>query len=275
MINVDICPFCLSKKRIIIQEQKFSDIYNELINPELNKSTRNWFACLECEFIYRSPKLDEDEQTILYEKYRDVSFRSESPEDYFARITGYKNSESENYKKVSWIIKNIDPSLLQGKCKVLDVGCGGGVLLHKIKEMLPNIVTYGVEPNESYSSLARNKSRAEKIKTSYFNSKTFQEKFDIIVSSDVLEHVDNPEELINDIHTSLKTKGCFFLEIPSPTNFGELSNEHDIFNMAHHVFYTKKILMSYLLNIGFMNIKVEDFKYPSGVWKLRSIAYKI
>ena len=275
MINVDICPFCSDKTRTIIQQQTFEDIYNKLIDPALNDIIRNWYACTDCEFIYRSPKLDEDEQTILYEKYRDISFRSETPEDYFARITSYNNDESENYKKVSWVVNNMNSNILESGSKILDVGCGGGVLLHKINEMIPDVFTFGVEPNESYSELAREKSGAVEIKTSYFDKNTFKEKFDVIVSSDVLEHVDNPELFLNDIYSSLKIKGFVFLEIPSPTNFGRLGNEHDIFNMAHHVFYTKKILKAYLTNAGFNDIKVDDIEYPTGVWKLRTIAYKI
>ena len=164
--------------------------------------------------------------------------------------------------------------MLEPRYKILDVGCGGGVLLHKIKEMLSSVETYGVEPNEAYSNLARNRSGAKKIITSYFNKNSFEEKFDLIVSSDVLEHVDNPQILLDDMYASLKKEGCIFLEIPSPTNFGNLPGEHDIFNMAHHVFYTENILKSYLEIAGFRNIIVEDIKYPTGVWKLRSIAYR-
>ena len=274
MVEVDNCPFCLSKRRIEIQKQTFDDIYNTLIDPTLNKSIRNWFACSKCDFIYRSPKLDKDEQKILYEKYRDISFRSEMPEEYFSRITSYDNHKSENYKKVFWIINNIKTNMLEPGYKILDVGCGGGVLLHKIKEMLPSVETFGVEPNKAYSSLARNRSGAKKIITSYFNKNSFMEKFDLIVSSDVLEHVDNPQILLDDMYQSIKKEGCIFLEIPSPTNFGNLPSEHDIFNMAHHVFYTESILKRYLEISGFKNIIVKDIKYPTGVWKLRSIAYK-
>jgi len=274
MVVVNKCPFCQNKNRKELQIQNFEDIYNNLINPELNKTTRYWYECSSCNFIYRSPKLTEDEQEILYEKYRDVSFRSEKPNDYFDRITKYSNKESENYQKVSWLMKKINSYILDKKNKVLDVGCGGGVLLHKIKEMLPKSVTYGVEPNKLYADLAKKRSGAEEIKTDYFHAELFEHKFDMVVSSDVMEHVDFPDLFLNGIFSSMEEGGVFFLEIPSPTNFGKLESSHDIFNMAHHVFYTKDTLNQYLINAGFVDVDIEDIKYQSNTWKLRAVAYK-
>jgi 2-polyprenyl-3-methyl-5-hydroxy-6-metoxy-1,4-benzoquinol methylase len=159
--------------------------------------------------------------------------------------------------------------------KALDVGCGGGVLLHKLKEMFPKVRTYGVEPNEMYSDLARKRSGATRIETAYFNEKIFQERFDLIVSSDVLEHVDDPCIILGDMYKSLSKEGVLFLEIPSPTNFSKLDNcEHDIFNMAHHVFYTEEILEKYLEQAGFVRTIISDIEYSTGVWKLRSLSFK-
>ena len=274
MIDVNTCPFCKSEERQKIQEQTFSDIYIELIDTELNKITRNWYECNNCNFLYRSPKLDQAEQNILYEKYRDVSFRSETPDDYFNRISTYPNSKSENYSKMDWFIKNVDSELLNKSETLLDVGCGGGVLLHKIKEMMPQLKTYGIEPNESYSKLAKNKSNAEDIQTDYFNENSFSRKFDIIVSSDVLEHVDEPKSFLNEIYNSLEENGIIYLEIPSPSCFKDLSAEHDMFNIAHHVFFTEEILEHYLKESGFKNIFIQDLKNISSIWKLRAIAYR-
>jgi len=274
MLHVEECPYCSESDRIEIQKQEFDDIYIDLINHELNQEARYWYECNKCKFIYRSPKLDENEQIILYEKYRDVSFRNETADEYFFRITNYDNIKSENFQKVTWLMENSNIDLLKQTNSILDVGCGGGVLLHKIKYMFPQTLTYGVEPNELYSDLARRKSGAEEIKTSYFDKDLFNKKFDLIVSSDVLEHVDEPMDFLENIYLSLKKEGILFLEIPSPTNFSMLKNEHDMFNIAHHVFYTPHIIKSYLLKINFLNIVIKDICNSTGVWKLRITANK-
>jgi 2-polyprenyl-3-methyl-5-hydroxy-6-metoxy-1,4-benzoquinol methylase len=274
MLKVINCPHCDQGERVRIMSQNFPDLYINLVDPALNKITRYWYECSNCRFLYRSPKLNKKEQELLYEKYRDKSFRSETSDEYFDRISQYSNSKSENFQKVSWFIKNAKKSILNNSKTVLDVGCGGGVLLHKIKEILPSLSTYGIEPNESYSNLARRRSGAEEILTAYFDSGTIDKKFDIITSSDVLEHVDSPEIFLNDVYRSLNSTGVFFLEVPSPTNFKELESDHDMFNIAHHVFYTSVVLKEYLVDAGFVNIMIEDVRLDNNIWKLRSISYR-
>ena len=65
MIEVTECPFCKSAERDEIQKQEFADIYIDLIKPELNNQIRYWYECKDCKFLYRSPKLDEEEQDVL------------------------------------------------------------------------------------------------------------------------------------------------------------------------------------------------------------------
>ena len=271
MINVDNCPNCNSNLRKEVMVQKNNDVYINLINPSLNKEVRYWYQCLDCNFLYRSPKLDSDEQNLLYEKYRDESFREESPDEYFERITQYSDEESENYNKISWFMNFIDAEKIN---KILDVGCGGGVLLHKIKIMIPDVLTYGIEPNELYSSLARERSHAEQIITSYFKEGLYHSEFDMIVSSDVLEHVDVPEYFLSNIYDALKSSGILFLEIPSASIFGTQQSDHDMFSIGHHVFYTKEILKELLGNVGFVNVMVEDIENINKIWKLRALAWK-
>jgi 2-polyprenyl-3-methyl-5-hydroxy-6-metoxy-1,4-benzoquinol methylase/glutaredoxin len=277
MIEVKSCPFCEKEDRLELQEQGFNDVYIDLIDANLNKIVRYWYTCQSCGFIYRSPKLSKKEQVILYDRYRDVSFRKETPDEYFERIAGYDNSKSENYKKVHYLIKKINLLDRGGQITVLDVGCGGGVLLHKVKEMVPKSITFGIEPNELYADLARRKSGAEEIKADYFIPGLFksQSQFDIIFSCDVLEHVDSPNLFLNDIFDSLKENGVLFLEVPSPTNFDALEASHDIFNMAHHVFFTESVLYLYLKEAGFSDISIVDNEYENNAWKLRVIAKKI
>ena len=80
MIHIEYCPGCRSLDREEILQQKYPDIYLDLINSNLNRLERSYFKCKKCELIYRSPKLSEDEQFILYKRYIENSFRNESPD---------------------------------------------------------------------------------------------------------------------------------------------------------------------------------------------------
>jgi hypothetical protein len=50
MVVVNKCPFCQNKNRKELQIQNFEDIYNNLINPELNKTIRYWYECSSSSF---------------------------------------------------------------------------------------------------------------------------------------------------------------------------------------------------------------------------------
>ena len=89
-----------------------------------------------------------------------------------------------------------------------------------------------------------------------------------------MEHVESPDLFLKDIYSSLNNGGVLFLEVPSPTNFNFLEPSHDIFNMAHHVFYTNDTLHSYLEDIGFIDINLVDIEYKNNAWKLRVTAKK-
>ena len=134
---------------------------------------------------------------------------------------------------------------------------------------MPSAITFGVEPNLLYSSLARSRSGALNIVTGYFSPNLFEDRFDLIVSSDVLEHVDDPFIFLSEIKSILNDAGWLFIEVPSQKNFGDLPSEHDMFNVAHHVFYSNEILYELFRKLKFTNIIVDSVRYDSGVWKTR------
>ena len=89
----------------------------------------------------------------MYKNYRSKSFRIESPDQYFDRITGYKPADSENNHKVKWIKHTIERNFLPNK--ILDIGCGIGVLLHTFKSFLKDSSLFGVEPTSSFTDLEK------------------------------------------------------------------------------------------------------------------------
>lgn len=77
---------------------------------------------------------------------------------------------------------------------ILDFGCGKGKLLGKIKESFPNIDTVGYDPANPE-----------------FDKSIDDIKVDMIISSDVLEHVE--PEYINETLKFLKSKSKFFFHL--------------------------------------------------------------
>ena len=128
MKNVN-CYLCGSSDKKIVMENNLVDYYLNIINPEYNSINRRWVECCNCMFIYQDPQLDSNDMQILYEKFRDFTFRNETPDQYFDRIAFLPDEESENASKVNRISVNLS-SLINKGGRILDIGCGGGVFLH-------------------------------------------------------------------------------------------------------------------------------------------------
>lgn len=99
--------------------------------------------------------------------------------------------------------------------KILDVGCGDGIALKWLKENRYNLVA-GIDGNP-------NKLReAELIGFSIYEgdihdlSKIINDRFDIIYCSHVLEHMFNPDVVIEEFKKILNLNGIIIIIVPYP-----------------------------------------------------------
>jgi len=247
------CYICGSDKAEILRKQTFEDPYLTLIDPAYNKKPRYWKICKDCGFVYHSPKLTAEDQQILYQRYRDESFRKETPDAYFDRITALPESKSENYQKMRWLFDVCrQKGLLRERDRpwnVLDAGCGGGVLLHTIRKFLKNARLHGVEPNEKYAALAARRLSATIVPGFYIKG-LFSEKFDLITCTTVIEHVDDPRSFIEALSFDLSENGILFLEVPSLNDFKACEETNEHFLSPHHYYFSENVLRHLLANYG-------------------------
>ncbi len=236
-----------------MREQDFRDPYLDLVNPEHNRVKRYWKTCRKCEFVYRTPTLTTEEEIVLYDRYRDISFRKESPDEFFNRIISLPPEKSENFIKLSWLLNELKRhSLVIGKKKpisVLDVGCGGGVLLHTFRAIYPNIQPVGVESTAEFAELAKRRLNAEIIPT-YYQKGLFKHKFDIILCTHVLEHVYDLRSFVSVIVQDLDEKGAVFIEVPDVSDFKILAPDYQRFFAPHHYYFSLDSLRRLLSEQG-------------------------
>ncbi|HEY4035819.1 MAG TPA: bifunctional 2-polyprenyl-6-hydroxyphenol methylase/3-demethylubiquinol 3-O-methyltransferase UbiG [Ktedonobacteraceae bacterium] len=107
--------------------------------------------------------------------------------------------------------QRIDP---QGT-KVLDVGCGGGLLAEEFACLGCQVT--GIDPSEPSLATARKHAQQSGLDISYQVGLGEQlpfadTSFDIVVCCDVLEHVDNVAQVIQEISRVLKPDGLFFYD---------------------------------------------------------------
>jgi len=105
--------------------------------------------------------------------------------------------------------------LVTQNSKVLDVGCGGGILAEALSKLGAQVT--GIDASEQTIGVAQNHSNAVGSNVSYYQTTIEEfiankpeEKFDVITCLEMLEHVPSPGEIIKTCSTILKDDGDIF-----------------------------------------------------------------
>jgi SAM-dependent methyltransferase len=112
--------------------------------------------------------------------------------------------------------------------KILDVGVGMGRLL----ERFPDAEKYGVDISMGYLSYAKAKG-IEVCMSKIENLPYFEEYFDLIVSTDVLEHVVDLNLVLSKILFCLKNGGVFILRVPYKEDLRHYLKEGYPYDLVH------------------------------------------
>jgi len=104
---------------------------------------------------------------------------------------------------------------MKGARFIVDIGSNDGILLKPLKEL--GVKAIGVEPSVNVSKIA-NDTGLETI-TSFFDAPTVAKivaehgKPDVVVTSSVFTHVENPHQIIEDVKNLMTDDGAFIIEV--------------------------------------------------------------
>ncbi len=117
---------------------------------------------------------------------------------------------AENATRNPWILKKIE-ELLGTSCTILDIGCGAGFLTNTLAKAGHRVT--GIDSSESSLNIA--KIRDETHSVEYLQKDAFsmdyaQGSFDVICAMDFLEHIEEPERIVQMVSSFLRPGGLFF-----------------------------------------------------------------
>ena len=108
-------------------------------------------------------------------------------------------------------IKKDKINFLEG-LSVLDIGCGGGLISEPISRLGAKVT--GIDASEKNINIAKLHSKKSGLNINYINTPPenleADEKFDIILNLEIVEHVDNVNLYINSCYKLLKKNGLMF-----------------------------------------------------------------
>lgn len=138
--------------------------------------------------------------------------------------------------------------------KILDIGSSSGILLNELVDLGFNVENlYGLDISENAIKNCKLNGIANSFVMDAQNI-TLDQKFDVIIASDCLEHLKDDAKALNNWNGLLKEDGTLLVFVPA---FMSLWSEHDVVNM-HYRRYIKKDLVKSLQDANF---KIEKASY--------------
>lgn len=123
--------------------------------------------------------------------------------------------------------------------KVLEVGCGAGQFIRALKRKRSEVIAYGCDISRSAidTALAKN-DHVSYVVSDPERLPYADNEFDAVVFFDVLEHVNNPAGLLQEIWRVLKPKGVLYGFVPCERDWLSVWHWLDMFGLKREV--TKK-----------------------------------
>ncbi len=229
---------------------------------------RNYFLCLNCKGFSLYPKLEQFEIESLYSTnyIKDVNPNSDYSPD----------TEVDRFKKLFTLVANI---YNRTELKFLDYGCGSSAEVI-IRTTNLGYISFGVEVEESTRTQAHSESGCKIYSPQEIISAGLQ--FDLIFLGDVLEHLNNPQDTLKEIHKILLPHGILIAQGPlegaqTISNFlmsiksAFLKGSPSYFPPYHVSLATRKAIFEVLEKA---NLKVQSLKVTEPLWPAPRFASK-
>lgn len=123
----------------------------------------------------------------------------------------YRRSFKEEYR-----LKRLTEALTLKKGKILDIGCGGGILTESLHYYYPKAELYGCDVSKTAISYAK-KFGSGRVSYDVIKNKKlpYSSNFlDACVCLDVMEHIPDIDFFLKEVKRVLKKDGKFFLLVP-------------------------------------------------------------
>ncbi len=254
------CPVCKSNAIYTFLNKKDIPVHQNFIFRERDsainsvKGDLSLVICKECEFIFNS---DFEIDKIQYsETYDNTQTCSPKFQRYIDEIIKYL----------------VDKYKFKNKT-IVEVGCGKGAFLKQIVEM-SNGYGYGFDPSYEGEEIQLNGNLVFEKK--YYDKNYSEIQADLVILRHVIEHIQNPIEIMQSIKEALINSPDAIVYIETPCVEWILKNNiiYDFF-YEHCSYFTKESLRKLLEIIGFDVLELNhtfEGQYIYAIAKVRDIS---
>ena len=138
-----------------------------------------------------------------------------NPNGKFRPLHLFNPTRVEYIKKklISYFNLNLDDKKPLKNLKILDIGCGGGLLCEPLTQLGASVT--GVDASENNIMVAKLHSKEMNLNINYIKGSPenlkLSDEFDVLLNMEVVEHVSNVELFIKNCSKLIKKEGIMFV----------------------------------------------------------------
>jgi len=215
--------------------------------------------CCKCGLIYMNPKED----------IAEIQKNNTTMQDDF-----YLQQEAGLRQSADLILKHLKK--INKKGRILDVGCATGFLLDQAHK--EGWEVYGLEPSAWAVDYARNTLQLPNITQGSLKDANYPANFfDAVIFKDVIEHLTDPKESLEQIRRVLKPSGVICCNTPDVDSWASKVFASKWWGIKQaHLYYFNKISLSALFEAtGFMPLTIRSHArtYTVNYWADKLASY--
>ena len=166
---------------------------------------------------------------------------------------------------------------MSAEAKVLDVGCGTGELLRRLRAKYPNAVLAGIDPVEEMLAVAKEKlSAKEDLRIGYADSLPWPSaSFDVVLSCNMFHYISHPIEALQEMGRVLRPGGVLVMTDWCDDYLAcRLCNIYlRLTNRAFYKTYRQRECLELIRAAGYRDVTIERYKI-SWLWGLMTATVK-
>ncbi len=136
--------------------------------------------------------------------------------------------------------------------RILDAGCGSG---RNMVELARHGTVTGIELSETSVQLARARESGEVVEGSVLDMPFADASFDLAVSLDVIEHLEDDLAALRELRRTVAPGGALLVTVPA---YQWLWSGHDVIN-HHHRRYTRRSMQRVAEQAGWRQVRTTYF----------------
>ncbi len=248
LFEVIPCPLCQSSDYEVVSENRYTQSMETITKAEFLKVYKSssdtqlmdqMVECKGCSLRYLNPRVNAD---IILESYSgavDPHFVTQNA----LRIETFSRSLKKTIEQLGWTDS-------KGK-RFLDIGCAGGACVKAAADL--GFTATGVEPSRYLCEWGKKEFGLDLRAGTLLEQKFEAHSFDVITLWDVIEHLTDPGQVIDEVRRLLKKDGVLIVNYPDHSSVVPklMGKRWPFFLSVHLIYFDPKTITRFLKDHGF------------------------